>query len=377
MLLKILAIYPGLNPTFDEVAFALPPLLAHGCKVRVITSRMSTLKSDQHCAAYEDFHGVEIFRPYIDPFELTRNAHAHRNAVLKLAGEFAPDVLFLNSFRALPLSHMIRRQQSIPTLLRLETADPLSLLQRRFYLGWPSLGRILGRVKWWRVAGHVDALMTNDPVDRPHLAQLGVRGRQAFYAGHCAQQPDGWHPAITRDKGEMIYIGSMIRHKNCDAWLDAVPAILENTPVERFTVIGRGPYEHVVKSLQKRFGDRVCYIPGVTRQEALEKLSGAYFAYTEATSGWGFLCDAWSTRTPVLCPQSTFGIVPDSTGIMPKDRDELIAKICRLYADEDYYRALQEGGVHRFETEHTAEIVSQQYLNIFNDVLMHRSGSST
>ena len=31
--MKVLAIYPGLNPTFDEVAYVLPPLVAKGVAV--------------------------------------------------------------------------------------------------------------------------------------------------------------------------------------------------------------------------------------------------------------------------------------------------------------------------------------------------------
>lgn len=367
--LKILAIYPGLNPVFDDDAFILSSLVKMGCQIKVITSRMSMLKSNEQCGEFENFKGVEIYRPYSHPDDLMRNPDAMQGELIRMFDEFSPDILFLNSFRSLSIARLLQGYRRIPSLLRLETAEPLSLLQRRYYLGLRPLGRILGRAKWRYTATTVDAMMTNDPADQPNLAQLGVRGRHAYYAAHCAQQPDDVHLAGPRNRGEMIYIGSMIRHKNCTAWLDTVPALLEHTPVERFTVIGRGPYQYVVETLRKRFGDRIQYIPGVTRNEALERLSGAYLAYTESDSGWGFLCDAWAVGTPVLCPQSTFGIVADKTGLMPQGTQAVVEKIRLLYSDENFYHSLQDAGALRLQTEHSPEKVSYQYLNIFNKIL--------
>ena len=58
--MNVLAIYPGLNPVFDEVAYALPPLVAQGIAVRVITSKVSALKSSTQGTDFENFRGVEI-----------------------------------------------------------------------------------------------------------------------------------------------------------------------------------------------------------------------------------------------------------------------------------------------------------------------------
>ena len=366
--MKILALYPGLNPAFDEVAFALPPLIAHGCSVRVITSRVSALKSAELGNDFENFGGVEIFRTFQSPAELIAVEPGMTDEAMRLADEFKPDLLFINSPHCLPLARLMMQRHKVPAVLRLESADPLTLLRRRSYLGMPPLGRLVGRALWWNFSGEVDAIMVNDPADLPGLSALSVRNCQTYYAAHCAQRPEGLQLATERNKDEMIYIGSMIRHKNCPAWLETIPAILERTPVERFTVIGRGPFEHIVHELKKRYGERINHLPGVTRQEALERLAGAYFAYTEATSGWGFLCDAWSTGTPVLCPQSTFSIVPGWTGMMPQTIGALTATVQRLYTDSAYYQTMQEGGAIRYGSEHTATIVSKQYLQIFREV---------
>ncbi len=370
--MNILALYPGLNPAFDEVAYALPPLLAHGCKVRVITSQLSALKSAELGHAFEDFGGVEIFRSYSDPWRLIAVDPAIDAEVQRLVDEFKPDLFFANSPHCLPLLRALRKRHPLPAVLRLESADPLTLVRRRNYLGWAPLGRVVGRGYWKRFTRQVSAIMVNAPADLPHLSALGQPSCPVYYAAHCAQQPVGVQLAAQRDMGEMIYVGSLIRHKNCEVWLRTVPAILERTHVERFTVIGRGPYEPVVTQLKRRYGERINHIPGVTRQEALQRLSGAGFAYTEASTGWGFLCDAWSTNTPVLCPQSTFCIVPGWTGMMPQTTDGVVATVQRLHGDADYYRALQEGGALRYQAEHVAAVVSKQYLQIFREVIANQ-----
>ncbi len=367
--MKVLAIYPGLNPTFDEVAYVLPPLVAKGVAVEVVTSRVSALKSSEPGQAYENFQGVAIHRIFPSLRALSHEAERYLPQVREIADAFKPDVLLVNSFHSLPLLEMLRPLYPVPVLLRVESADPVQLLRRRYYGGVPAIGRVAGRMRWWQVCGQVDALMSNDPADLPQLATLGLRGRRAYYAAHCAQRPAEWRPARERRQGEMIYVGSLIRHKNCERWLETVPAILERTPVERFVIIGRGPYAHIVKKLQARFGDRVEHVEGVTRIEALQRLSSAWFAYTESNSGWGFLCDAWSTRTPVLCPQSTFSIVPGWTGMMPQDVPAMLASINRLYDDAEYYSTLQDGGALRYASEHTADVVSRQYLQILREVV--------
>jgi glycosyltransferase involved in cell wall biosynthesis len=373
--MKILAIYPGLNPMFDEVAHTLPSLVAKGMAVRVITSKVSALKSTHVGADFENFGGVEIFRFFPTLKAMYDELDIHLSEIIRLIDEFKPDVMLVNSFHCLPLLARLRDRYHIPVLLRVESAAPILLVRRRYYLGIPALGHLIGKLRWWQVSGQVDAVMTNDPADLPQLASFGVRGRRAYYAAHCAQRPADWVPAVQRKREEMIYVGSLIRHKNCSRWLETVPAILEQTPVERFTIIGRGPYLPVVEKLKQRFGNRIEHVVGVTRLEALQRISEAYFAYTESTSGWGFLCDAWSTDTPILCPQSNFNIVPDWTGMMPQNIPDMVVTLNRLYSESDYYKTLQEGGRLRYTSEHTAEIVAKQYAQILRAVGAYESGS--
>ena len=365
--MKILALYPGLNPIYDEVIYALTPLAAHGVTVRVIASRVSSLKSAAVGAEFEQFHNLEIFRVLPTLHDMGHNLQPSMAHILQLVDEFQPDLLFVNSFHCQSLARKIQRHRKIPTVMRLESADPAILMLRRYSLGIPALGRALGALRWRMAAAQVDAMMTNDPVDLPRLAKLGGQRGNVYYAGHCAQQPAGVALATERNRGEMIYIGSLIRHKNCEQWLTSVPAILEQTSVQQFTIIGRGASQHVVDKLKARYGARINYIPGVTREEALQRLSAAFFAYTESTSGWGFLCDAWSTGTPVLCPQSTFNIIPGWTGMMPQSTSAVVRTVQRLYDDADYVETLRLGGHTRFNAEHSANVVSMQYLQIFRD----------
>lgn len=364
--MRVFAIYPGLNPTYDEVFHALPPLLPE-IQVSVVTTRMSALKTQVLASDYENSQGIDIFRPYGSVGELAANPEGICAEIVRMYGEAKPDLIFANSTHSLPLALHLQSVRKVPLLLRMESAAPLTLVKRRYYAGWKPLGRLVGRLKWWRLCAQVDAIMVSDPADIPVLGRLDGWGSKTFYAGHCAQRLEGARQ-IERNRGEMIYVGSLIRHKNCDRWLRTVPLIFENTPVERFTIIGRGPYQPVVEKLRKRFGDRIHPIESVTRQEALERISGAYFAYTESDSGWGFLCDAWSSGTPLLCPQSTFCIVPGWTGMMPRNDVELVQSITRLYEEPGYYETMQSGGAARYRAEHTAEVVAKQYRQIFFEV---------
>jgi glycosyltransferase involved in cell wall biosynthesis len=366
--MRILAIYPGLNPVFDEVAHALPALVRNDCEVKVLTTRMSALKSSEHAADYEGFRGVGIHRLYKDAGELHANPRKQGLISEQLAEGFRPDLVFLNSLHSLPLGRTMARRFNVPSVLRLESSDPLTYIRRRYYAGVPALGKALGRASWPYLASRVSAMMTNDPVDLFKQARL-ARAGPVYFAAHCAQQPDGLTLAAKRNQGEMIYAGSLTRHKNCVAWLKTLPVIFEETPVERFTIIGRGAYINVVEALKKRFGKRIEHIPGVTRVEALRRMSAAWFAYSESETGWGFLCDAWSTCTPVLCPRSAFGVIPGWTGMVPRSTAALVNTVRRLYDDPLYYAALQEGGSLRYHSEHTAEVVASQYLQIFREVM--------
>jgi len=367
--MRILAIYPGLNPVFDEVSHALPPLVRSGCQVLVLTTKLSDLKSTEQAAAFEHFQGVDIHRLYANPAELHANPVALLSASEQLAVDFKPDLIFLNSTHSLPLGRRLAVRLRVPSILRMESYDPLSYIRRRFYAGIPLIGKALGPVGWRYLASRNSALMVNDPADLARLSRISLRHTPTYYAAHCAQQPEGLTLAAQRDRDEMIYVGSLTRHKNCAVWLKTVPLLFEKTPLKRFTVVGRGAEMPVVDALRKRFGKRIHHIPGVTRVEALQRISAAWFAYTESSTGWGFLCDAWSTHTPVLCPRSTFCIVPGWSGLMPRDDPSLVASVRRLYEDPSYYEGLQDGGAMRYRSEHTAEVVGRQYLQIFREVV--------
>jgi hypothetical protein len=47
----------------------------------------------------------------------------------------------------------------------------------------------------------------------------------------------------------------------------------------------------------------------------------------------------------------------------------MLATIKRLYVDSEYYATLQDGGALRYASEHTADVVSRQYLQILREVV--------
>jgi hypothetical protein len=64
--MRILALYPGMDKTFNDNAHALIRLKKLGADVLVITSQLSALKSSKRSLGFEDMNGVPIHRIYKD-----------------------------------------------------------------------------------------------------------------------------------------------------------------------------------------------------------------------------------------------------------------------------------------------------------------------
>jgi len=361
--MKILAIFPGLNPKYDDLAHAIQELVTLGHQVMVLAARTSELKSKEVGGVIEDVAGVSYYRPFHTAKEMLANDLQVADEIVENVKIFAPDVIFASSFRGLNVGKALARAGiMVPMLMRVEHLDPIhAIYGRRRYLSITWLGRMLGRIKWRANAKYLSGVVTTNAADlyaeNPHPYLDG----RIFYAPHCNQLPSLNATAPARDKNLMVYIGSLIRDKNCGRWLDSVGPIFDKTPVERFLIVGDGPYRHVVEALQKRFGNRIEHVVSLPRTEALERLRSGYFAYTEAQFGWGFIGDCWATATPLLAPQSTYGLVKNFDALKPATRDTMLADINRLYSAPAFHEDLALNGYKRYQNNHTAHIVARHY----------------
>lgn len=370
--MRILALYPGLAPCYDDVAEALPELVRRGCTVRVITSRISALKTVAPAAYREDFQGVEIHRIYRDVEHMRQHPPGPLAEAEGLARDFNPDLIFFNSPALYPLALFLGTSRGLPRVMRVERALDPEWFRRRDTLGLKPVGHLRAAFTWWQICGGVDSVITTDPLDLRRLDRIGWRGIPVYYAPHCNQLPDGFRPSSQRESTRMIFVGSLTRNKRCHRWLKRVPEIFDNTPVTDFTIIGTGPDQAVVDSLVRRFKTHIEHIPSLPRQEALGRLATAHFAYTESRTGaWGLKGDAWACRTPLVAPGSRYAAEPGWDTLKARNLADLMSGIRRLYEDTEFYEALQEGGHHRYLYRHTASIVAGHYYRAFKDTL-HR-----
>jgi len=307
--------------------------------------------------------GVSYYRPFMTAAEMVENGLNLSAEVVANVKTFAPDVIFASSFRGLKVGRgLTLAGVRAPTLMRVEHLDPIQAIYgRRYYLGIPWLGRVLGRAKWSANAKHLQGVVTTNVADLYQPQAYSYLGDKVYYAPHCNQLPQLRDDAPPRDRGLMIYIGSLIRDKHCELWGASVGKLFENTPVERFQIIGDGPFRHVVDSLKNRFGNRIEHIVSLPRNEALERLRSACFAYTEAQFGWGFIGDCWATGTPLLAPNSTYGLIRNFDALMPMSIERMVEDINRLYADDKLYQSLSVNGLRRYQNNHTSLVVATHY----------------
>jgi glycosyltransferase involved in cell wall biosynthesis len=361
--MKILAIFPGLNPKYDDLAHAIQELVTLGHQVMVLAARTSELKSKEVGELLEEVEGVSYYRPFFTAREMVENGLNLSAEIVATVKAFAPEAIFASSFRGLKVARGLALSGvKAPTLMRVEHLDPIQAIYgRRYYLGIPWLGRMLGRAKWRAHARHMQGVVTTNAADLYQAQAYSYLGDRVFFAPHCNQLPRLRDEGVSRDRGLMIYVGSLIRDKLCERWSVSVEQIFDKTPVERFQIIGDGPFRHVVESLKARFGNRIEHVVSLPRSEALERLLTACFAYTEAIYGWGFIGDCWATGTPLLAPNSTYGLVRNYDALMPMSVEQMLKDINRLYVDDKLYQALSANGLRRYQSNHTSSIVAAHY----------------
>ncbi len=98
-----------------------------------------------------------------------------------------------------------------------------------------------------------------------------------------------------------IYIGSLYPFKNTQVFETLLPRILQETKTEEFIVIGPGPHAKMIQTLSETSNNKVKYLAGVSRFDALKMIASSYYAFTPVKKGgWGFIGDCWSMKTPIV-----------------------------------------------------------------------------
>lgn len=377
--MKILAIYPGLNPGMNEYAYVMQALADMGHEVTVITARANPMKGIADSAPLEISGNLRIHRPYRNHDHMMYAFWTQRAEVARIAAAAAPDIILCSQEYNFLLARMIQRQLKVPMALAVEDAGRIA---RGHFPGRlrPKLLRLLGvpitASRYWPwLASQSDAIMTYDSTDIPRLESLSTAGAPVSFIPWCNPLPDGFIKPPSREK-RVVYIGTFNPHKNTNALGWAIPQILEQTPTEQALLIGPGDTA-VVDTLKQRYGDRIRYLAGCSRLEALAYLAGSHFAFTPLKAGYGgFIGDAWNVETPLLTVSGTVALIDGEDALVPASDDMVGALARQLYDDPALYRRLQEGGARRAAAT-SAPAVAASIADVLAGCLARKQGKNS
>lgn len=365
--MRIVAIYPGLNPRVNDIASVLKYLAQRGHELVVITARSHPSKSTFDAEEHEFAEGYEIRRPFNTFFpEMILSPGSGVARVRDSLVGFRPDIILCSHELSIRVANAIKSLfvGKVAVVVVTEFAGDL---MRRGYAGkvanivLPLVGIPRGKGFWPWLCQHADAVVTCYPGDKPHIAELGAHGTPVFYVPWCNQLPEGFRPSLERDRYMAVYIGHFSRWKNTDAFEVIVPRLLHETPMRRIVFVGSGAVR-VVKSLAKTFGDAIEHVHGMPRQEALALLSRAFFGVTPVKrGGWGFIGDCWAVRTPLVALHNDYDLRSDEDALVVSSMEKIAGEVNRLYASESVYLSIQQNGYRRYLTAHTAEPVGAAY----------------
>jgi glycosyltransferase involved in cell wall biosynthesis len=360
--MNILAIYPGLNLEMNEFAYVMQQLAEQGHHVTVITARQNPMKGIQNSPVFEQIGRLRIYRPYKNFDQMIYFPRLQGQVIQSIVDRAQPEIIFCSQEYNMQLAKMVQHYARVPIVLAVEDAGriaagviPGKIRPKLMWLvGVPTYGRF-----YWRWLCHQsDAIITYDANDVDCLQKLSAIGTPVHYIPWCNPLPRDFVMPDQREN-RLIYIGTFSQRKNTDALGWMIPQILQQTPTERALLIGPGD-TGVVDTLQKQFGDRVQYLPGCSRKEALTYLAASFFALTPMQTGFGGLIgDAWSVATPLVTIPGNRALIHKQDALIPATPDEVAATVNCLFTNPALYQTLQAGGAQRAQKSSVAGVAGQ------------------
>jgi glycosyltransferase involved in cell wall biosynthesis len=362
-----------MNKGTNDNAAMLVRLHDKGAQPIVITSMSMGLKGHGKLPRYENMDGVPIHRLYRNSDEMFLFPHRQSVKVLQIAKSLRPDLIFCSQEMNIRLALMIQKYLDRPIAVLVEDAGRIfsgasnNSPRTRFLMnlfGMPS-----GNKKFWFwLCEKAGVLITCHPRDQKILSSLS-NGKPVFYLPWPSYVPSDFEPSTIREKTQGIYVGSLFPFKNTQEFKWTLPLILEKTNTKQFVIIGPGPHAAIIKKLKQKYSNRICYIPQVSRNDALRAISSSFFAYTPVrTGGWGFIGDCWSMKTPIVMTHDDNYVSSNVNALVSKTDSDLVENINQLYNDAGLYKKLQSNGYEEY-TKRTAEVVGDKLYTILTAAL--------
>jgi glycosyltransferase involved in cell wall biosynthesis len=363
--LNVLAIYPGMSERCDN-ANLLIRLAEMKVKLAVISSKTVNLKGEGSCPEYEVMAGVPIYRLFKNTLDMFVFPRGKLKACLKIASELKPDLIFCSQEQNLRLAKLLQKNINVPIVLLVEEASTLSTGERhpsfQFEFLMSLLGIPFGRRFWDWLCKNSSAIITCHPGDNRNLRSLSRFGKPVYYLPWPTHIPEPIMQETFPKQNRGIYIGSLYPFKNTQVFEELLPRILKETKTEEFLVIGPGPHAKMIQDLQKTSKNKVTYLVGVSRFDALKMIASSYYAFTPVkTGGWGFIGDCWSMKTPIVMCYNDHYVINGINALVAEKADALIANINRLYDDQNLFSTLQKNGYEESKKRHAGIVANGLY----------------
>jgi len=333
-----------------------------------------SLKGKVSAPAFEKLGCTKFYRPYLSSKDLTWRPNICWLNVKSVVAEFKPEAVigFGDAFFRLPLK--LSRHFQLPLAMFFEylRPDKFSLPVRgsgkiRKYS--PSIYRFCSKQFRRYLAKHCAAIMFSYYGDIPFATEVKKECKNIYYVPWCTETENNLSQ-VKRNKKVGIYIGSLDTFKNAAELVTAIPLILEQTATEKFIVVGPGDFAPHIKLLVTKYGPRLQYIESLPRPDAMCLLSSAGFGYTPVTDcGLGFIGDCWGTGTPLITTHKLDGFLENEDTLIAEDIYELPRTINTLLDSNILYDRMQQGGMRRYDTNHTARAVGEKYLEVLQAII--------
>jgi phosphatidylinositol alpha-1,6-mannosyltransferase len=192
-------------------------------------------------------------------------------------------------------------------------------------------------------------------------------------------------PKVCEGRNVILTVGRLVRSKNHEAVIRALPEVVRKFPDTVYLVIGDGPEEKALKTLAVTSGlsDKVIFLSGVKDEEL-----AAYYHWCDIfvmasrempqrgeVEGFGIVfLEAGLCAKPVIAGRS--GGIPDAvvdgvTGILvdPADEGAIASAIIRLLADRRLAKEMGEQGRIRAANEFNITVFGKKLKNLFKGIL--------
>lgn len=342
MILKVLAIYPGFNPSINEMAMAweafsrtndveflaFAPAFDH--------LKNSTTSENDLCRGRFSIRWFEGGYPLLATSE-----------ILSAAVEYCPDIVIAGTIGHLNIASKIADLMRARLVLHTEYffADRM-IMQRRKYFGLKCLLPYIAQRVRTDILRRVDQVWISDPQEQPQFLKCEKKLR---YLPWPHPDTEVITPLAERNFSSFIYIGSISRAKKADVLTNYFREFLNRFPEKKIVLVGPATDRAgraALKCIRGFSGERLLYVPHVSRAEAMQMLSSAPFVFVPGDSmSWGLIGDSWRRGTPVISQTEHYGLVDGYNCMRVTSAAQFVAAVDSIEHESSFWNRLVDGGI--------------------------------